>query len=366
MNSQEIIYQLALSNVEGIGVKSARKLIRYFKSAEEVFQQGVKDLMQIPGMQITQAKSIHQFNNFSKEEKELNFIEKNNFKVYSFLEKDFPQRLLNCEDSPIVLFGKGNMELNPPRVLSIVGNRKITEYGAEICLQLIADLKAYDVTIVSGLAYGVDIQAHRAAIKHKMQTIGVLAHGLNRIYPDSHFRDVNEMVENGGVLTEFGTNSKPDRENFPKRNRIVAGMCDAVIVVESGARGGSIITAEIANSYSRDVFAIPGRIGDPQSEGCNNLIKTNRAALLQSAKDLEYIMGWQAEKIKKSVQTQIFVELGDEEQVMVDFLKAHGEIGIDLLCIQTKIPMSKAMVHLLNLELNGVIKSLPGKKYALN
>ncbi|MEM9050561.1 MAG: DNA-processing protein DprA [Bacteroidota bacterium] len=364
VNKDEIFYRLALSEAENVGVKTAKKLINHFGSAREVFNLSTRELMQVQGMAMHRAVSISTFSGWERIEKELNYAEKSGVEVTSFTDKDYPNRLKHCEDGPLVLFKKGKADLSAGRMLSVVGTRRITEYGRAITRELIESLVPYDVTVVSGLAYGVDVEAHKACVDFGVPTIGVLGHGLDKIYPSSHTRLANEMAAgSGALLTEFLTGTKPDRENFPQRNRIVAGMCDATLVIESAAHGGSMITAELANNYHRDVFAIPGRVGDKRSEGCNKLIKGHKAALFESVKDLEYIMGWTLPQESKPIQKKIFVDLSPEEETMLSFLREKGKTQIDELSLELKVPVSMSMVHLLNLELNGLVRSLPGKIY---
>ncbi len=360
---QEIFYQLALCQVENLGVISVKRLIRHFGSAREVFNLSSRELMQVPGMNVIRAMAIANFHDFADVEKNIEFSEKEGHEIISFLDPTYPNRLTHCEDSPVVLFKKGNADLSAKRMVSVVGTRKISPYGKDITRELIESMVPYNITVVSGLAYGVDIEAHKACIELSLPTIGVLGHGLDALYPNSHIRHAKKMIENGALLTEFGIKTRPDRENFPMRNRIVAGMTDATIVVESGASGGSIITANLANGYNRDVFAIPGRIHDSASEGCNRLIKSNKAALLESAKDLEYIMGWTKKEGAKAVQTKIFVDLSPDEEKVLKAIRESGKIQIDALSLGVGIPMSMVMVHLLNLELNGLVRSHPGKIY---
>lgn len=262
---EEIFYQLALCQVENLGVISVKRLIRHFGSAREVFRLNSRDLMQVPGMNVVRATAIAKFHNFAEVDANFNFSEKEGNEIISFLDPEYPNRLTHCEDGPVVLFKNGNADLSAKRMVSVVGTRKISPYGKDVTRELIESMVPYNITVVSGLAYGVDIEAHKACIDLGLPTIGVLAHGLDALYPNSHIRHAQKMVENGALITEFGINTRPDRENFPMRNRIVAGMTDATIVVESGATGGSFITANLANGYNRDVFAIPGRIHDTTS-----------------------------------------------------------------------------------------------------
>ncbi len=348
-----------------VGVVTAKKLVAYCGGVSQVYTASKKELMQVPGIGDRLAKVITT-QNFSKildrAAQELKFIRKHRIQPLFYLDEGYPQRLKHCEDGPLLLYSRGEVNLNSDRLVSIVGTRMATDYGKEMCRKLVQELAPYNVTIVSGLAYGIDICAHRAALEYNIPTIGVLGHGLDRLYPEAHISTAKKMMQNGGVLTEFMSGTGPDRENFPKRNRIVAGMTDATIVIESGIKGGSTITAELAHSYHRDVFAVPGRLNDPMALGCNRLIKINKAALLESAKDIEYLMGWEPTTAKKVV---IDVQLDPEETRIVQTLKTNGQLSIDRLSAQSKISASKASALLLNLEFKGVVKSLPGKLYAL-
>ncbi len=358
----DIFYQLALTFVDGVGTSSAKKLIQHFGTAEEVFKQKAKELSQVQGLTSGRAVAVGGFSDFAKAEHELAYCEKHDIEIISFLDKAYPNRLKHCDDGPVILFKKGSTSLSPERIVSIVGTRRISEHGKITTRQLVENMVPYGVTIVSGLAYGVDIEAHKAALDLGLPTIAVLGHGLNKVYPSAHAKYASQMLENGALLSEFTTDSKPDRENFPMRNRIVAGMCDATIVIESGEKGGSMITADLANGYSRDVFAVPGRLTDDRSAGCNLLIKSHRAALLSSVKDLEYIMGWSAGN-RKAVQRKIFVDLNPDEERLMACMRTKGRIQIDEISLETQLPMSSVMVHLLNLELNGLVRALPGKIY---
>jgi len=264
-----------------------------------------------------------------------------------------------------MLYCAGKMNLNRKRVVSIVGTRSVTNYGKNFCDDLVAQLKQYDVSIISGLAYGVDITAHRAAVREGIETCAIVAHGHDRVYPNVHKSVLRKMYENGGLVTEFVSGTNPDRENFPKRNRIIAGLSDAVIVIESAKKGGSLITAEIANSYNRDVFAVPGKLTDEYSKGCNWLIKTNKAVLLESTKDLEYVMGWEEKGKKSSSQKQLLLELKPEERVLVELL-SEQKLGIDMLCLKSQLSSGKVAATLTNLEFSGVVTCLPGKVFQLN
>ena len=281
-----LLYQIGLTLLPGVGDVLGKKLVAYCGGVEEVFRQSRKSLEKIPGIGVKLVDSIVNQKVLFRAEEEIRFIEKYNITPLFYLDKKYPARLKNCDDGPIMLFFKGNADMNVARVVSMVGTRKATDYGKSVCEKIIEDLKAYGILVISGLAYGIDTCAHRAALEQNLMTVAVLGHGLDMIYPYLNRHLAEKMVDQGGLLTEFMSKTKPDRENFPRRNRIIAGLADATIVIEAAKTGGALITAEIANSYSRDVFSVPGRIGDPWSEGCNSLIKTNKAALVQRAADV--------------------------------------------------------------------------------
>ena len=366
MNDQ-LLYQIALTSIPNIGNVSAKKLIAYCGSAQQVFEEKKATLEKVPGIGSVYSDSINKNKTEALQtaEQELKFIEKNEVTPLFFIDEKYPRRLVHCEDGPLLLYSKGNVDFNSEKAISIVGTRRATNYGKDFCEQIIKDLKPHNPLIISGLAYGIDVCAHKAAVKNRLATVGVLAHGLDRIYPSQHTTIAKEMFECGGLSTEFKSGTNPDRENFPKRNRIVAGLSDLTIVVESSKKGGSLITAELANNYNRDVFALPGKLSDSQSEGCNWLIKTNKAALIQSAKDIEYIMGWKAEKTDKPKQTALFQILTIEQKIIIEVLTKNEVVAIDEIALQTKLPMSKATTLLLELEFSGIVKSLPGKLYKL-
>ncbi len=364
MKNEHILYYLALQSTEGIGDINAKKLIAHCGGAEAVFKENAKSLEKIDGIGSKIIKGIQNSKQLHKAEAELEFINKNNIQVSSFLEDDYPERLKHCIDGPIVLFQKGKINIKQQRIISIVGTRNITNYGKSFLKEFIAEIKKYNPVIISGLAYGIDVFAHQQAMENNIQTIGVLAHGLDTVYPKIHQKEAERMQVNGGLFTEFWSNTNPDKENFVKRNRIVAGLSEATIVVESASRGGSLITADIANSYNRDVFAVPGRITDQFSVGCNQLIKSNKAALINSVKDLEYILNWETEDKKlKSIQKQLFVELNIEEQKIYDHLLKEGKQSLDMIALHCAFPIHKTATVLFNLEMKGVAKPLPGKIY---
>ena len=360
-------FKIALTLIPSIGDVLAKKLLAYCGDAEQVFKEKRSTLEKIPGIGMHYAQAIVNHRVFARAEEEMYFLHSHHIQPIFYQDSTYPKRLTHCEDSPVMLYFKGNMNLNSEKIISIVGTREATVYGKTICDKLIAELAAHRVLIVSGLAYGIDTYAHRAALDHHLSTICVLAHGLDKIYPSANKPIANKMLESGGWLSDFISGTKPDKENFPRRNRIVAGISDATIVVESKAKGGSLITAEIANSYNRDVFAFPGKIDDDCSVGCNNLIKQHKASLIQSAADVIYLLGWEKTAVANApVQKQLFIELKPDEEVIVNLLKEKKQLPIDDICLLCKLPMSTVSSLLLKLEFSGLIKSLPGKVYSLN
>ena len=365
MDSQRI-YQIGITLIPGVGDKVAKALIAHSGSAEAVFKESKKALLKIPGVGFKVAESVSSQSVLSIAEEELVFIEKHSVKTLFYLDDDYPRRLKLCEDGPVMLYYKGSVELNKRQVIAIVGTRNATQYGLDFCKDFISDLKPFNPLVISGLAYGIDVCAHKEALKNGLPTVAVLAHGLDRIYPSLHSKIAHQMLDNGGWITDFLSNTNPDRENFPKRNRIVAGISDAVIVVEAAKKGGALITADIANSYNREVFAVPGNLGATFSEGCNHLIKINRAALIEGVEDLKYILGWERLSETKDVQPQLFPDLDEKEKVLVDCLSANGgRSELDHLCIKLNQPVGKLLQTLMSLELKGVVKSYPGKVFGL-
>ena len=363
MPNNKLIYQIGLTLIRGIGDVNGKKLVAYCGSPEAIFKESTSALLKIPGIGKSTVNSIKSQKVLDHAESEIEFINKFKITPLFYTDPDYPARLLNCEDNPLMLYYKGNADVNSQRVIAIVGTRRATNYGKSRCEEIIDDLKNRNVLVVSGLAYGIDSCAHRSSLELGMNTIGVLGHGLDRIYPAYNRKLAEKMIDQGGLLTEFTSNTKPDRENFPKRNRIVAGMADAVLVVESDRKGGALITAEIGNSYNRDVFAVPGRIGDDYSRGCHFLIKTNRADLIESGNDIAYMMGWEDVIVKKKSQKELFVNLSDEEKLIMKTILENEELAIDQITIKTKLNTSKVAASLLNLEFEGLVKSLPGKLY---
>ena len=353
--------------MDGIGDARVKKLVAYCGGPKEVFAKPASFLNKIPNIGNVLANTVKSSDVLKKAEEELAFASKNQVNAISFLDENYPQRLKHCDDSPIVLYTKGKGSINPNRCVSIVGTRNATRQGKEITESIVEELAKANVTIVSGLAYGIDIAAHRACLKSDVPTIGCLAHGLDRIYPKIHTNTATEMLEKGALITDFPIGTNPDRENFPKRNRIVSGMADATIVVEAGIKGGALITADLAFDYSRDVFAVPGRIGDEYSAGCNRLIMSNKAALITSGNDVLKAMGWDVsdEKKKPQAQTKLLINLTEEQEKVVSVLR-EKEHTIDRLTVLCGLPMNKVASVLLELEFEGIVINLPGKVYKLN
>jgi DNA processing protein len=369
MASDELLYQIGLTLINGIGDGHTKNLLAYCGSAGAVFEADKKSLLKIPGIGEHVANALLNGKNVLREaEKEIRFIEENNIKPLFFTDEDYPQRLKYCNDGPALLYYKGNADLNTEKIIAVVGTRQPSDYGIGQTEKFIAELKDSGILIVSGLAYGIDVLAHKKALENNLDTVGVVAHGLDRIYPSVHENIAMKMQKMGGILTDFRSGTNPDAVNFPKRNRIVAGMCDALVVIESKRDGGSLITATIANSYNKDVFAFPGRTNDPQSEGCNAFIKMNRASLVESAADLFYIMGWETEKQKakkETTQIPLLLKLNEEEQKIIDAFTNKKQVHMDEISYASSFPVSKVSSLLLQLEFSNVIKSHPGKMYSL-
>ena len=363
MRHEDLFYVLALLKVEGVGDIVAKKLLSHCGEPASIFKTKASQLNAIDGVGSVLIRKLKDKTIFQKAEAELHFIEKNQINVSFFQEDNYPERLKHCIDGPVLLFSSGNIQLKNKKIISIVGTRQITSYGMDFCKNLIAEIAPLDPVIVSGFAYGVDIVAHQAALENKLQTIGIVAHGLNQIYPQIHKKHVAKMEENGGFMTEFWSSSNPDKENFVRRNRIVAGISEATIVIESADKGGSLITANLANDYNRDVFAVPGRITDKYSQGCNNLIKIQKANLLSSAADLIYHLNWDLKTKSKPIQKQLFVTLENDEQKIYDFLQKNGKELMDIVALECDFPIHKISGILLNMELKGVVRPLPGKLF---
>jgi DNA processing protein len=368
MVSREHLYWIGLTTLKGVGDVLARHLLQYFGSAEEIFSAKRHMLEKVPGIGVYTAEQIETAKPeaLKRAEKELVFIEKNKINIYLCADDHYPERLRECQDAPVVFYYKGAADLNGAKIISIVGTRRITEYGRERTETLVQDLAAMfpNITIVSGLAYGIDVCAHRSALKNNLHTIGVLAHGLDRIYPAAHRNIAVEMLHNGGLLTEFMSETNPDRENFLRRNRIIAGLSDATIIVESAERGGSLVTADIAFSYGRDVYAFPGRVTDKGSVGCNRLIQMNKAGLIGSAKDLAMSLCWDTDIKGMNRQPSLpFPEKPDHP--VIRLLEEKGAFHVNQLALEMNLPVHKLTSMLFELELDGHIKALPGGIYKL-
>ncbi|MEM6684484.1 MAG: DNA-processing protein DprA [Bacteroidota bacterium] len=363
-SKEELHYALALHKTAKVGDVIAKRLIKTCGSAKAVLTEKKENLLKIDGIGTNIIADVQNSKHLAAAENELKFIEKEGIDVHYFLDETYPARLQHCVDSPIVLFQKGNANLNASKMISIVGTRKATSYGIQFCEELIDQLSPLQPTIVSGFAYGIDIVAQRAAVANNIPTIGCLAHGLNQMYPKVHKRYMKSVEENGAFVTDFWITSNPDRENFLKRNRLIAGMSQATIVIESAEKGGSLVTAHIANSYNRDVFAVPGRVGDTQSIGCNNLIKQQRAHILTSAADIVYLLGWELEAEPfQPIQKQLFVDLSPEEAIIHSYLQEKGQTLLDSIALECKFPIHQITPILLQLEMKGVVKPLPGKLF---
>lgn len=362
---QERLSFLALQFIPGIGDFLIKQLISYCGSAEQVFKTPKGKLLKIPGVGNVSAESIKNGKSFTEAEREIRKAERDGVEILFFTDKKYPQRLKLIEDSPSILYYKGNINLNSSRMVGIVGTRQATEYGKNLVEQICKDLVPYQAIVVSGLAYGIDIHAHKHSLKYGLSTIGVMGSGMDVIYPAAHKETAKKMFNQGGLLTENHFGTKPDAHNFPARNRIIAGLCDALIVVEAAEKGGALITADIANSYNKDVFAIPGNVGSPFSEGCNKLIKTNKANLFSSVKDLEYIMNWDTTE-NNPIDSVDYSSLSPDEQLVIKILREKKlPMMIDELSLLASLNPGKLASLLLNLEFSNLVKSLPGKMYAL-
>ncbi len=363
-----LIHQLALTFIKGVGPALSKNMLAYFGNAEEVFTASKLHLKRVPGVGV-RAEQLNLESALQRAAQEEAFVSKNNIDVILYTDSRYPKRLKLCPDAPVLLYSKGNANLNNQYVISIVGTRNATEYGKTLCRQLIEDLQPYNPLIVSGLALGIDVAAHKECLNMNVPTTGVLGHGLDRLYPSQNKAVADKMLLSGSLLTEFPSGTKPDRENFPQRNRIVAGMADATVVIEAGIKGGALITAEIANSYNRDVYAFPGRVTDEYSEGCNFLIRNHKAGLLTCAPDLAYALGWEkpgSETKRPKKQMLLPVGLSADEQQLFELLRQHeAPLAIDDLTMKANIPLSQLTMTLLNLEMQGYIRSLPGKTYTI-
>lgn len=372
MTEQEIIYTMALTRVPHLNIATQHTLLRELGSAAAVFEhrKNIRDIFPEASDKLADALSEME-QQTARAEEELDFVTKNKIQCLCYHDCDYPSRMKECDDAPLILYYKGNVNLNRTYVINMVGTRHCTEYGKDICRHFLAGLKGLrpDVLVVSGLAYGIDINSHREALANGMDTVGVLAHGLDQIYPRIHRNTAVEMVSHGGLLTEFMSRTNADKINFIRRNRIVAGISDATIVVESAEKGGALITADIASGYHRDVFAFPGRVQDRYSQGCNRLIRDSKAALLQDAEDFIKAMGWPTVKetipASTGIQGELFPTLSQEEQLIVDTLTRTESMQINMLAIETGLPVHKLSCFLFKLEMKGIVKLMSGGMYRL-
>ena len=373
MNEQQLLYNIALTRIGHFSLASALHLYRTLGSGEEIFLHRNEAQDILPDCSPRLIDNLKDWSEpLKRAEVELEFCRNNNIRVLCLGDDNYPKRLEDCADAPLVMYYKGNANLNQSRVINIIGTRHCTTYGADFIRRFIHDLKALcpEVLVVSGLAYGVDINAHQQALAVGYETVGVVARGLDYLYPAAHKDVAREMVNHGGLLTEFMTCTNADKGNFVRRNRIVAGMSDACILIESAAHGGGMITAGIAFDYGREVFALPGRVGDHFSEGCNNAIRENKAMLLTSAEDFVKTMGWEDDALrieaqKKGIERQLFPDLSPEQQRIVDVLMKSNDLQLNQLSVKTGIPIGDITSILFQMEMMGVVKPMAGGNYHL-
>ncbi len=368
MKNNHLNHQVALTRLEGVGPRTAKVLLAYLGSEDKLFEDSFNLRTQIPGLAKERFRKLNRSKALLEAQSIVDFVEKNKIDTTFFTNENYPKRLKECSDGPMLLYHRGDFDFNPRKTIAIVGTRNMTSYGKQLINELIIAIAPYNVQVVSGLALGVDGYTHGKCLEHGVPTIGVMGHGLDRIYPSLHLKLAKKMVETKGcgIITEFPHNTKPDRENFPQRNRIVAGMTDATIVIESGAKGGSLITALLANDYARDVFAFPGNIDRPFSKGCNHLIADNKAHLITCGKDLIRLMEWEKDDREKIIQANLFEGLNGDETLIVKAIKEFEKISLDVLSVRLKKPVYILSGLLLGLELRGIVMTLPGKKYALS
>lgn len=366
MNYTYLHYQTALTLLCGVGPRRSRALLQHLGSIETLFEASYRELSEITGLKVSFFQKMERSKALEEAEKILAFHEAKNIQSIFYTDSKFSRRLNQCTDAPTQLFLKGDVDLNSSRFVAIVGTRMATDYGKRICRDLISSFKDRNIVVVSGLAAGIDTYVHRYCIEYGIPTIGVLGHGLDRIYPAGNRALAAKMIDSGGLVTEFTPGTNPDRENFPRRNRIVAGLCDATIVVESKATGGSLITAQIANSYNRDVFAFPGSIYMETSLGCNMLIATSRAQLLESPNEFLKSMQWEElTNTKGETQLNCFPELSELQQEIAGEIRQNPHIQLDVLAAKLALPVSSLQVELLQLRLSGIVEEVAGKRYQL-
>ncbi|MDR1368878.1 MAG: DNA-processing protein DprA [Dysgonamonadaceae bacterium] len=369
MINQNLIYQIGLTLVKGIGPVVAKQIIEHLGEPELLFREKARILEQIPGITRRIITEIRSPEVLRRAEKEVLFVEKNKIKPLYIGNEDYPIRFKECIDSPVIMYFRGNADLNTSKIISIVGTRNASVYGRETTERIVKELSEEykDILIVSGLAYGIDCMAHLSALKNDLKTVGILAHGLDLIYPHQHRAMAIDMLENGGLLTDFMSETKPDRQNFVKRNRIIAGISDCTLIVESAGKGGALITGFIVDSYNRDLFAVPGRINDTYSQGCNRLIKEKKAALVENAEDIMREMCWKTrpQKPPEAIQRTLLLNLPAEQQQIVDILAKSENRHLNALSVELNLPVSKLSSLLFDLELDGIVKAIPGGSYKL-
>lgn len=364
MNFTTLHHQIGLTLLSGIGSRRARTIIAHFSDLEAFFSEKQLNLAKIPGIPPDSISFRQRVEALVAADQIVAGLEQRQVQTVFFTDESYPRRLKNCEDAPLLLYAQGNIDWNPEHSIAVVGTRNATAYGKQITEELIADLTAHKVTVVSGMAAGIDGFAHRAALKHQLPTWGVLGHGFDYMYPAAHRSMAKKMMENGGLISEFIPMQKPEPPHFPMRNRIVAGLADATIVVESGETGGSLITAQLAQDYNRDVFAFPGDVTRAASKGCNKLIREDKARLIASAADLVKEMNWGVKPVAVT-QRQLFVDLNEAEQRIVRILKQESELSVDAIAYLAEQAVSAVSSQLLGLEFKGVVKCMPGRRFSL-
>lgn len=365
LNYTNLHFKIAMTQLKGFGSIRVRRILEKSPNIESFFRMNSKDLTHEFGFSLDQAKLLDRSSALEQAKIIVDKLSHQDFNIHFYTDENYPKRLRNCPDPPIVFYSKGHLNLNPQRTVAIVGTRNATDYGKQLCYDLIQTFKGQDIQVVSGLAYGIDIEVHKACLENDIETVGVLACSLDRVYPSVHQSIAKEMLHHGGLISEYPPFTQPDRENFPMRNRIVAGMTDATIVVESKKRGGSLITANLASDYDRDVFAFPGSIYQEYSKGCNLMIQRNKAIMLDTTDRFLDEMQWRTKVDKKEVQQKLDFNLNDDEQSIYNLLKHHSQLHIDQLSTKLKMMISKVNVGLLSLEIYGLVKSMPGKQYAI-
>ncbi len=363
----DLVYLISLTLVQQVGCVHARTLLETFGSAEAVFRASASELEKLEGIGPARARYITEFRNFSRAEKEVRFLERYHIEALTLTDPRYPRRLLPCYDAPVVLYYKGVADLNPAKIISVIGTRRYSDYGKQVTERLIREIAPYCPIIVSGLAFGIDAIAHKAALKQSLETVGVLAHGLGTIYPPEHTALSKEMIRQGGLLTEFVSDTKPDKHQFPIRNRIVAAISDAAVITETGVKGGSMITADLANGYHKEVFAFPGRVNDAKSAGCNWLIRNHQASLISNANEMASAMGWEQKQLHTANKTNdLLAGLGEAERNVLNLLMERGSMHIDVLQAVAALPQTTMASLLLNLELLNLVICDPGRIYRFN